>query len=77
MTQLTKPVTRETLSRDRGKPLIVTLHPTYLELRAKGTRRRYTLTYEACLWQSIKRELDEVRREKAKNKPRSTTRWTR
>lgn len=68
MTQLNKPVTRETLSRDRGRPLIITLYPTYLELRAKGTRRRYTLTYEACLWQSIKRELENLRREKDKTR---------
>lgn len=66
MTQVLKPVTRETLSRDRGRNLIVTLHPTYLEVRPKGTRRRYTLTYEACMWQAIRREVDEMRREKAK-----------
>jgi hypothetical protein len=38
MTKLTKPVSRETSVYHRGDPLIVTLHPKYLEIRVKGAR---------------------------------------
>ena len=64
MTLLTKPVTRESAAVDRGRPLIVTLHPRHLEIRAKGTRRAWSISYDACLWLAVKRELDEKRREK-------------
>jgi hypothetical protein len=65
MTQITKPVTRESGCVDRGRPLIVTLHPRHLEVRAKGTRRRYCISYDTCLWVAVKREVDELRRERA------------
>ena len=64
MTLLTKPVTRESAAVDRGRALVVTIHPRHLEIRAKGTRRSYTISYDACLWLAVKRELDEQRREK-------------
>jgi hypothetical protein len=65
MTRITKPVTRESGCVDRGRPLIVTLHPRHLEVRAKGTRRHYTISYDACMWLAVKREIDDKRREKA------------
>lgn len=65
MTKLTKPVIRESACLDRGIPLIVTLFPRHLEVRPKGTRQRYTIGYDACLWIAVKRELEEKRREKA------------
>jgi hypothetical protein len=49
---------------DRGKPLIVTLHPRHLEVRPKGTRQRYTISYDACLWLAVKRVIEEQRKEK-------------
>lgn len=64
MTTVTKPLSRETACLDRGRPLIVTLHPRHLEIRLKGLRRRYTISYDACLWSAIKRELDIEKREK-------------
>ena len=64
MTQLTKPVTRESACLDRRRPLIVTLHPRHIEVRPKGTRQRYTLGYDCILWLAVKRELEEKRREK-------------
>ena len=70
MTKLTKPVTRESACMDRGIPLIVTLHPRHLEVRPKGTRQRYTIGYDACLWIAVKRELEERRREKQSRKGR-------
>jgi hypothetical protein len=66
MTILTKPVSRESACLDRGRPLIVTLFPRHLEVRPKGTRQRYTISYDACLWLAVKRDLEEQRREKLK-----------
>jgi hypothetical protein len=49
MTNLTHPVRRETAANYRGRALIVELHPAYLEIRLKGTRRRVTLDYPTAL----------------------------
>ena len=58
MTLLTKPVTRQSACLDRGVPLIVTLTPRYLELRVKGSRKKYTIAYDACLWLAMKLEAE-------------------
>ena len=68
MTRLTKPVTRESACLDRGVPLIVTLYPKHLRLRVKGTRKFYTVAYDACMWLAVKREAEEQRREKLKGR---------
>jgi hypothetical protein len=47
MTRLTKPVTRESATIERGRALIVTLHPRHLEMRPKGTRKSYSISYDA------------------------------
>ena len=72
MTVLTKPVSRESACFDRGRPLVVTLHPRHLEIRPKGTRRRYTIAYDAALWYAVKRELELKRREQAEAKKLKT-----
>ena len=68
MTRITKPVTRESAAFDRGRALIVSLHPRHLEVRPKGTRRRYVISYDTCLWVAVKREADEQRKEKKEKK---------
>jgi hypothetical protein len=68
MTVLTKPVTRESACFDRGRPLVVTLHPRHIEIRPKGLRSRYTVSYDACMWVAIKREIENRKREKAARK---------
>ena len=68
MTALGKPVTRESAVLDRGRPLVVTLHPRFLEIRPKGLRRSYSISYDACLWVAVKRELADRRREQAEAK---------
>ena len=70
MTRITKPVSRESDALDRGRPLIVTLHPRHLEVRPKGTRQRYTISYDACLWLAVKRILEEQRRERKQQRRR-------
>lgn len=72
MTRLTKPVTRESALTDRGRPLIVTLHPRHLEIRIKRTRRSYTIAYDAAMWHAIKRDLEIERRERASRRGRRT-----
>ena len=49
MTALTRPVRRETAACYRGRPLIVELHPGYLVLREKRTRRAVTVDYKTAL----------------------------
>jgi hypothetical protein len=50
MTKLTdRPLVRETAVTNRGVPLIVELHPKYLELRVKGQRSGVTVDYESIL----------------------------
>lgn len=49
MTTVTRPVRRETAACYRGRPLVVELHPGYLELREKGKRQAVTLDYHTAL----------------------------
>lgn len=65
MTKLGKSVTRESAVFDRGRALIVTLHPRHIEVRPKGLRKSWSISYDACMWLGIKREMEEQRREKA------------
>ena len=68
MTRITKPVARESATIERGRPLIVTLHPRHLEIRAKGLRQSFTVDYSACLWLAVKRDFEAQRRVERKGK---------
>lgn len=68
MTKLGKPVTRESAVYDRGRALIVTLHPRHIEIRPKGKRKSYSISYDGCLWLAVRREAEERRQEKAKER---------
>ena len=67
MTQLTpqKPVRRETASYSRTRPLIVTLHPGYMEVREKGRWIGYTIDYVAIFHCAAKAKALADRAEKA------------
>lgn len=66
MTNLTRPVKRETAARYRGKPLVIELHAGYLTLRQKGRRRGVvTVDYPTILEVGYKMLAAEARREKA------------
>jgi len=41
------PVSRETATVYRGRPLIVQLYPGFVVLRPKGTRQSYSIDYRA------------------------------
>ncbi len=61
MTTTSTPVRRETLSTHRGRPPVVELRSTYLVVRQKEKRRRYTVTYDQ-IWTANARNAAEVER---------------
>jgi len=68
VTTTDKPVKRETRATVKGRPLIITLYPSWLEVREKGRRWRYTIDYQ-CLYQvAAKLFAAEKQREKAAKK---------
>jgi hypothetical protein len=51
----------ETAISDRGRPLVMELHPGGLIVRLKGTRDRWPISYESLLWLAAKTAADEER----------------
>lgn len=49
MTKIDRPLLRETGEFIKGKPLIIELHPTYLQLRTKLSRFKVTVDYRSIL----------------------------
>lgn len=47
MQRITRCLVRETAVSDRGRPLMIELHPGYVVFRLKGTRQRYSIDWEA------------------------------
>jgi hypothetical protein len=47
MQKITRCLVRETAVSDRGRPLLIELHPGYVVFRLKGTRQRYSIDWEA------------------------------
>lgn len=72
MTTITRPVRRETAieQRDAGKrrPIVLTIHPGYLEIGLKGARRRMTVAYDAIYALAAKQEAARLRLEKLEAK---------
>lgn len=68
MTTVTRPIKRETAieQRDAGKrrPIVLTIHPGYLEIGLKGMRRKMTVAYDAIYSLACKQEAARVRLEK-------------
>jgi hypothetical protein len=64
MTKLTgdKPITRETAVQERGRALVVTLHPRTIVVRLKGLRDAYTLDYETLLAFTRRRDFEFAKR---------------
>lgn len=65
MTELTRPVRRETGARIQGRPLMLELSRHEITVRRKGTRVRYSVPIE-CLWslgaKLKRRELDALKK---------------
>lgn len=70
MTTIDRPVRRETATykRDAGRTraLLVELHPSHIELRCKGTRRRLAVPYDAIYDLACKLLARQAREEKRK-----------
>ena len=66
MTKLTPKtiIIRETAVSDRGRPIVVELHPSHLVLRLKGLREAHFLAYDALLWRAIKNSVERMRSER-------------
>jgi S-methylmethionine-dependent homocysteine/selenocysteine methylase len=60
-----KSVTRKTAATIQHKPVVVKLHPQYMELHRAGCRIAYALTYEAAFTEAARRAANKVREERA------------
>jgi len=62
MTKLTasNPVVRAAAVSDRGRSIIVELHPSHLVLRLKGLRETYFVAYDALLWRIMKNSAERI-----------------
>ena len=68
MTKADKPVTRISYTRvreqGRTREVVVTIHPTWLGLRLKGTRKVFQLDIGAAYQRAAMMEADKIRAEK-------------
>ena len=60
MQKITRRLVRETVVSDRGRPLLIELHPGYVIFRLKGTRQRYAIDWEAVYRFAQRREAERV-----------------
>jgi hypothetical protein len=73
MTKADKPTTRETYSTYRGRPIVLTIHASYVSVRLKGTRQRLTVDAAAIYSLACKQAAQAARAEKlAAKKARNT-----
>jgi len=64
MTTTEKPLTRETRSLIRNRPLVITLHSRWMEIRTKRGRISYSLDYGAAWSLAVKIHVERIRAEK-------------
>jgi hypothetical protein len=66
MTKLTpkNTVIRETAASERGRPIVVELHPTHIVLRLKGLRDSHFVAYDALLWRVMKNSAERIQSER-------------
>ena len=70
MTRIGRPIVRETAARERGRPLLVELHPGFLAFRLKGTRQRWPISYESVFWSAVKLAAEKQREDRMKDRKR-------
>lgn len=68
MTKADKPTIRQSYSTVRGREIIVTVHPTWLAFRLKGTRKVFQLDIEGAYQRAALLEAEKLRAEKRKAK---------
>ncbi len=57
-------VVRETAVSERGRPIVVELHPAHLVLRLKGLRDSHFVAYDALLWRVMKNSAERIQSER-------------
>jgi hypothetical protein len=57
-------VVRETAVSERGRPIVVELHPAHLVLRLKGLRDSHFIAYDALLWRAMKNSAERIQSER-------------
>jgi hypothetical protein len=57
-------VVRETAVSDRGRPIVIELHPAHLVLRLKDLRDTHFVAYDALLWRVMRFDQDSIVRSK-------------
>lgn len=57
MRTIERKLIRETAVVDKGRAIIVTLHPKYMTLRRKSTRESYNLSYDAAFFVAAKQSI--------------------
>ena len=68
MTRADKPTTRLTYSTYRGREIAVTIHPTWIGLRLKGTRQTLQMDVLAAYQRACMAEADKLRAERRAKK---------
>ena len=69
--QSDRPTRRETAATHKGRPLMVALHPRYMEIREKGRRDVLSVDYDAIFHLAMKLRW---RQEQAERKERRNRR---
>lgn len=57
MQKIERVITRETAAFEKGRAIVIVLHPKFVTLRVKGTRESYNLTYDAAFSLAAKQSL--------------------
>lgn len=63
MTKADKPITRCTYSSFRKREIVVTIHPTWIAFRLKGTRKIFQMDVEAGFCFAARKEAEKARAE--------------
>jgi hypothetical protein len=64
MIRISRTIVRETAATERGRPLLIELHPGFLAIRLKGTRQRWPLSYISIFWHAVKAAAEKDRAER-------------
>ena len=68
MTNTVKPVTRETMATEHGRPLVVELRSKTLVIHEKGLRQGYELTYGQIYMLGAANQAAELRNGRARDR---------
>ena len=61
MVKFGRTIVRETAASERGRALLIELHPAFLVIRLKGTRQRWALSYTSIFWCAVKAAAEKER----------------